>query len=158
MRSHALRFAALFLAACGGDTFVLDAGADGGGDGATDALVDAPRDGAACGQSGVSFACGAATCTDAQPVCCTYANLPARCVASAGATCFVDGGVPRMQTTQCDDANDCGGAGHACYRSYNKGTSQIDYLCDSTAPGATQVCKQSCECLGGKSCVSGTCQ
>ena len=33
-----------------------------------------------CGEPGVSFACGAETCSDALPVCCLYSNRPSRCV------------------------------------------------------------------------------
>lgn len=112
---------------------------------------------ATCGTPGVSFACGGVTCDDARPVCCPYANLPARCV-ERGATCAVDGGVPAMQTTQCDDANDCADGG-VCYRSFNKGTSKTDYLCGSARPGIlSQVCKLSCECLDGKTCTAGECK
>lgn len=110
-----------------------------------------------CGTPGVSFSCGGATCTDALPVCCQYSNVAAQCIAR-GSTCAVDGGVPRMQSTQCDDANDCGDGG-VCYRSFNKGTSQTDFLCGSARPGLlSQVCKLSCECLEGKTCNAGTCQ
>jgi hypothetical protein len=117
----------------------------------------ASNDAGACGTPGVSYACGAARCTDAQPLCCRYTNLPDRCVArGSGGECQTAGGAPVGHTTQCDDANDCGGAGHGCYRSFSKGTGQTDYLCD--APGREQICKLSCECLGGKACTAGTCQ
>ncbi|MBK8213145.1 MAG: hypothetical protein IPK71_05280 [Myxococcales bacterium] len=129
------------LLACGGETTVVDGGAP-----AT-----------TCGEPGVSFSCGGVICNDARPVCCQYANLPARCV-ERGGTCAVDGGAPAMQTTQCDDANDCGDGG-ACYRSFNKGTSKTDYLCGSTRPGIlSQVCRLSCECLDGKTCNAGECK
>ena len=79
-------------------------------------------------------------------------------IVARGAGCAIDGGVPRLQTTQCDDANDCRD-GEVCVRSFNKGTSQTDILCAAGRSSlSSQVCKLSCECLDGGTCDQGTCR
>jgi hypothetical protein len=110
-----------------------------------------------CGEPGVSFACGAETCSDALPVCCLYSNRPSRCVAT-GSICTANPVEERPQgEIECDDANDCG-AGRACYRAFNKGTSRTEFFCGTPRSGVTQACKLSCECVQGKTCTECTCQ
>jgi hypothetical protein len=157
------------LVACNDDSETPGGLADAGPDqSADDAAKDAPAadspgtdaadaTDAACTRAALSFACGTATCTAAAPICC---NDHATCVADATQCPKPDGSIIPRATIECDDADDCGD-GKVCCSSFNKGNNFTDYFCRADCGQIAyggQVCKQSCECLGGKACTDKRCQ